>query len=131
MGRFQIRGDDLIECYGRESYADQDFPELKSIKGLSKEEMVKQVEEYVWIPTSMDLRDVFFGYSQVRGSEKIEAEWFEKWKEMNPDLIERVNKKLPAYDRENALTLIYVMKQKANKAWDWDKQCWVKTDKGT
>jgi hypothetical protein len=131
MGRFQIRGDDRVECYGRESYADQDLPELMPIKGLSKEEMAKQVEEYVWVPTSFDLRDVFFGDRRVRGLDEFKAQWFEEWKEMNPDLIERVNKELSAEDRENALALIYVMKRKANKEWDWDKQCWVKMDKGT
>ena len=123
-GRFLIRGDDRVERYRRENYADQDLFELKPIKGLSEDEKAKQIEEYVWIPTYVDLRDIFFG------QRKFEAREFKNWQERNPELKEKVNKEFPAADRKNALTLLYVMEEIAKKAWDWDNESWVKMDRG-
>jgi len=129
-GRFHIRGDDRVEGYRRESYLDQDLFELLSIKGLTQAEMEKQVDEYVWIPTSVDLRDVFFGDRRIRDSEKYDAEQFEKWQGNYQGLINKENRKLLDDEIVDALTLIFVMKHKFRKEWDWDNQCWKKIAKG-
>lgn len=127
-GRFQIRGDDRIECYGRDSYADQVMFTLLSIKDLNDDEKAKQVEEYVWIPASVDLRDLFIPDRKIQRSEEAEqnaATAFKTWREEHQELLDKVKKGLPD-DVENAFTLMYVMEKNFRKAWDWDEQSWKK-----
>jgi hypothetical protein len=131
-GRFLIRGDDRVEVYQRDRYAEQEVFNLVSIKGLSEEEKTKQVEEYVWIPSYVDLRDVFFGDRRIRDSEKYAAQEFVSWQDRNADLLKKVSKELPSDDREHALALLYVMEgTRIKEKWDWEgDQGWVKIERG-
>jgi hypothetical protein len=125
MGRFKICNT-VVRCCRPGKYEEEDLLDFLPVQGLSDEEKASQVEEFAWVPTHVDLQEVFFSDRRNQGSKKLEDEVFKRWREENPGQLEKVNEEIPLGDRWNAITLLYFMYRRFNKTWDWERQCWEK-----
>jgi hypothetical protein len=125
VSRFMI-SDTMARCCRPGRYEEEDLFDWRPVQKLSDEEKAAQVEEFAWVPTHVDLQEVFFGDRRIRGSKELDNEWFKKWREENPDIMEKVKSEIQSDHRWDALTLLFVMYRRFDKAWNWEAARWEK-----
>jgi hypothetical protein len=114
------------DCCEKGRYEDGSSHKLQ-LEGLKKEERKELISRNIWIPCDLELRTKSLYDKTLNRNMAFVLKDLRDYL-MNKKVCDKVRKYFMGDEINYALTLMFVMKERFSKRWDFKHEGWVKTE---